>query len=299
MKRILSLAGGGTRGVLQAEYLNALQNDLSKPLVDYFDIFSGTSVGGINVLCLVNAKMSTEQVVGLYADDIVNTIFDKSIFDKVLGMAQPVPQFDGKGKLSVLQKYMKDIELGDTSKMVLIPAYNVSYMKPKFFKTTNVADKGIKIYEIANATSAAPVYFPPHFVDDAYYCDGGVFCNLPVLPAYAEFRGGYGFNEEVKVLSIGTGELIPEFHKLVETAENMGGVSWLRQGLLDMMMDIKKDVKIMYNMLGDNYFHLDFIVPENNFAMDNPEKRNIDELKHIAKAEYISSRDRVLSFLGV
>src|SRR4051794_8458418 len=96
MKKILSIDGGGIRGIIPGQVLVALEKKLQEKtgkesrLADYFDFFAGTSTGGIlTCICLcpsendpTKARFSAQEAVNLYienGDDIFNVPFWKKV----------------------------------------------------------------------------------------------------------------------------------------------------------------------------------------------------------------------------
>ena len=59
MKRILSVDGGGIKGVFPAAFLSELETHAS-PIGRYFDLICGTSTGGIIALGLAAGLSATE-----------------------------------------------------------------------------------------------------------------------------------------------------------------------------------------------------------------------------------------------
>ena len=47
IRRILSIDGGGIMGTQPASFLTSLEEDLDRPIGEYFDLIAGTSTGGI------------------------------------------------------------------------------------------------------------------------------------------------------------------------------------------------------------------------------------------------------------
>ena len=88
-------------------------------------------------------------------------------------------------------------------KPVFVTAYDVELRKPILLKSYEQPET--LIIEAANATSAAPIYFPTASMrNNSWLIDGGIAANNPALLAYVEakklFKG-----EQIKVFAIGTG----------------------------------------------------------------------------------------------
>jgi patatin-like phospholipase/acyl hydrolase len=107
--------------------------------------------------------------------------------------------YDNKELRNVLQDCFGDLTLGDVlarGKFVLIPAFNLTTGRPRLFKTDHAGglttDNKYKLWEVALASSAAPVYLPvvaitsPINGSREIFCDGGIFANHPALLGFTE-----------------------------------------------------------------------------------------------------------------
>jgi len=90
--RILSIDGGGIKGIVPAVILNHLEKYLkqlsSNPnarIIDYFDLFSGASTGAIIIAGLLTPdnhdrpKYTAEEIIDLYIEN-GHVIFNASVF---------------------------------------------------------------------------------------------------------------------------------------------------------------------------------------------------------------------------
>ncbi len=238
MFRILSIDGGGIRGILPGQILVALEEKLREKsgnagarIADYFDLIAGTSTGGI-LTCLYlcplfpknpdsaspQAKFSASEAVKLYLD-YGNKIFGKR---RALSMGGWLDEKYSEDELEkVLKEYFGELKLSQLLKPCLITAYDIRRRKTHFFKQ-HKAEKDQKhdflVRDVARATSAAPTYFElPRVMSlsspqERYpLIDGGVFANNPALCAYAEARtcknnaSGKGYTaKDMFIFSLGT-----------------------------------------------------------------------------------------------
>lgn len=185
--KILSLDGGGMRGLYTAEVIRRLE-EVVGPIGDYFDMICGTSTGGLIALALAKGLTAAE-IVEFYKNHGPSIFQRKKFLSEGRAIFQQVV---GKGKYSndYLSKALKEI-LGDTQmsqakNLLCIPAYNLTEGKPRVFKFPypegrHSATKYGSMVDAALATSAAPTYFPVRFFDNCYYTDGGIFASNPIL----------------------------------------------------------------------------------------------------------------------
>ncbi len=212
--RILSLDGGGIRGLISAMLLERLEN-ACPGFLNKIDLIAGTSTGGLLALALASGKHPHEarklyEVYGekVFADPVLDDIRD---IGTLLGA-----DYSLDALRETLSLELPGIRLGDLGKKVLISAFDldnqqqgpagVRHWKPKFFHNFPGPDSDADqlAVDVGLYTSAAPTYFP--IVDG--YIDGGVVAGNPSMCALAQAlhreTGGQQL-EDIVLLSIGTG----------------------------------------------------------------------------------------------
>ncbi|MFK8793985.1 patatin-like phospholipase family protein [Planococcus plakortidis] len=252
MKKILSIDGGGIRGILPAMMLCELERRTGKPVSEQFDIFVGTSTGAILALGLLvpegkKPRYTANDILGLYETE-AERMFRKSFLHRAFGVVGRFLhiQYSHREFEQVLKHYFNDLKLSDLLQPAVIPSYDIHGRNAHFFKSTviNLDDRqpDSEIRHIIRAATAAPSYFSPAQVPgypEAAFIDGGVFANDPGLSAYTEGLELYGDEEEEFLLvSLGTGEAQRE-------VEVTGWRAWFHYGwarsLLKVMMDGSSD----------------------------------------------------------
>lgn len=260
--RILSIDGGGIRGIIPGQVLVALekilqQKDPSKPrLADWFDLIAGTSTGGI-LTCLylfpdetnpTKAKYSAQQAVDLYLEN-GDDIFDVSIFKSIASLGGIADEkYSAETLEKVLFRYMGETRLSQLVRPCLVTAYDIFGRNAKFFNKADFPKKpDFLLRDVARATSAAPTYFEPANIaalDKSVYplVDGGVFANNPAMCACVE---AFGLNpnlrvSDLKVLSLGTGSSEEQYH--YSEAKNWGKIGWVGPVLSIMMSGVSETV---------------------------------------------------------
>jgi patatin-like phospholipase/acyl hydrolase len=199
--RILSIDGGGIRGLLSLILLQRLEKGFPRWL-DKTDLLAGTSTGGIVALGLAHGATVTE-LRRLY-EERGKRIFDDSWWDDLCDLGKTRgADYKTKNLETEVRRLLGNAKLKDLDKRVLIPTFDLDNEKPeerswapKFFHNFPGEDSdGEQLaYKVALYTSAAPTYFPS--VDG--YIDGGVVANNPIRlrprsPGYGGTRhGGVG-----------------------------------------------------------------------------------------------------------
>jgi len=209
--RILSLTGGGCRGVFQAAYLRALAPTL--PDKDHigknFDLIAGTSTGAISALAVARS-LDPNRILDLYrhhAPDIFRPNF------RLAGPLSRKKRYDPGSLRRALNTLFPNIRLGDcTNPPVLITASKVDQFGHKEFNTldANSPDLRLSLTEVILASCAATTYFPSVQPDgqNRTFIDGGLWANDPTLVAVlsANLLKGVPFSD-MRVISIGTGKV--------------------------------------------------------------------------------------------
>jgi patatin-like phospholipase/acyl hydrolase len=223
-KYLLCLDGGGVAGVCQAVFLHRLEQAAGFPIRELFDALVGTSIGAILVTGLVyNEKITADEVANkLFTRANANRMMPASRFDKIANVLQHEPKYDGIEKAKLIREYVPDTPLlyPPRGNLVAVTAFNCGQGRPIFIKSWDTTDKRQYIFAsvAADTSSAAPAFYPSvnlkanlapdhpsaqHDVD--FGCDGAVFCNNPTDCAYADMIKIWGKNENIRILSVGTG----------------------------------------------------------------------------------------------
>jgi len=155
MKFVLSIDGGGIRGVAIVQFLKRLESMLDKPVHKKFDLFIGTSVGGLISIKLASGD-SVDDCVKLCERKNMITIMDKSWWDKI-SPVQFQPKYDGTGIKKIVDTHIKNISINKCKKELLITGYNLNQHDTRVFKSRKDT---INIRTLGLITSAAPTFFP-------------------------------------------------------------------------------------------------------------------------------------------
>lgn len=292
MKKILSIDGGGIRGIIPALVLAEIEEKTGQSIAESFDLIAGTSTGGILAMGL--AKGSPDGKPQYTAKDLVEIyrsrgkeIFPRSFWrgvSSVAGLVDPV--YSSEGIEKVLHEYFEDERLDSALTNVLITAYDIVKRKPLFLKSWRDEYGSVKMRHAARATSAAPTYFKPANIPVGEelrgVVDGGVFINSPSVSAFAEAKRMFPDEDEFLLLSLGSGELTRSIP--YGDALDWGKVEWLSPLLSCMFDGVADAANYQMNMfLGENYIRLQTDLTIASDDMDNASGGNIENLK--AEAE--------------
>lgn len=207
-RRILTIDGGGIKGVFAASFLAEIEDTLGQPLVDYFDLIAGTSTGGIIALGL-GLGLSARDIVGFY-EQRGPQIFGGGRWKTVRRLTKA--KYDPQPLLTALRDVFGDRLLGESMTRLVIPSLNLETGEVHIFKTAHVdrfvRDYKEKVVDVAMATAAAPTYFPTHKLESGVpLVDGGIWANNPMGPAAVEAIGTLGWERgHVRLLGVGCTE---------------------------------------------------------------------------------------------
>lgn len=227
--RILSLDGGGMKGVFTARVLERLARERRSLLRDV-DLLAGTSTGGVLALGLA-AGRTPGRLRRLYRRKAAR-IFDDSIWDDLVDMGSATgADYDTDGLEDALKAEFGNQTLKTLDKRVLVPTFDLDARatrtrprtwKPKFFHNFpgSDSDGDERVRDVAARTCAAPTYFPAY----QGYVDGGVVANNPSVSALAQALHEGCELRELALLSIGTGAE-PKF---VRGSPDWGWGQWAR-----------------------------------------------------------------------
>lgn len=302
VKKILCINGGGIRGIVAAQFLKRLEENLSESLYNTFDMFAGTSTGSLIVSAISYQKMTAEKIVDeLYSPKNCQKIMKKSIWDKILGPVQTVPEYTNEGLKELIDFYIPHKpRINDTQKETLITSFDVDNYKPIFFKSFK-NKRNILLKDALCMSSAAPCYFPTYHNQEIniWGIDGGVFANCVSDCAYAEALKIYGKDEDIRVLSIGTGFNYQT--GIGKESENFGGIEWVVKGdLIDLFFQapqlaVDYKMKTFTEALGHKYLHIDSQTKYSK--MDDTTNENIKNLKDLGDKWWEEHRKEIIKFL--
>jgi patatin-like phospholipase/acyl hydrolase len=295
--KVLSIDGGGIRGIIPAIILSELQKRLGKNLYEVFDLIAGTSTGGIIALGIgtpanQGQPYTPDELLNLYVQN-GPAIFQKNFLAPEKELL--FPKYSPDGLEGVLAKFFQATEFKTALTPLLISSYDLQGQLPFFFKSHRIASDpnyDWNVTSIARATSAAPTYFPPlHLTkgaEDYALVDGGVFVNNPAMAAYAEARSLYREFAEFVVVSVGTGDRQDGI--AYAQAKEWGLVDWAKQIVPVFMDSVSEAVDYQLNLMpGCTYHRLQpshLQAAEND--MDDVTPENLANLRETAK-EYVAT----------
>lgn len=293
---VLSIDGGGSRGVIPTNVLNYMELEQGISIREEFDFFAGVSTGAL-VAAFLARNAGTMQYLATegYSSESMSQIFDKSIWDKMLGRLQNQPKYDGINKRAYIDKQADGIRINDiVDKHLLILAYDFINRELVTFKNNRGHDSVYNpaLAEICDAATAAPTMYPPVSTTAPkrrWLVDGAMATNDPSLCAISEVLAMGHVLEDIWMLSMGTGKPAHDLSqeardKIGEESRGWGILGWLTNGLLDHMMSASSSVSAHQceQLLGKRYLRVNGQLPRTLMQIDNTTEVRVEDLKSYA-----------------
>ncbi len=321
---VLALDGGGIRGLLPLAVLQELEKRiLTKGKTDTFSqifhLIAGSGSGALSALALstdINHPLSGAPLYrGMTPKELIEAyqVLGKEIFPP--GVFRTIGQaFTGKYSPAKLEEVLKmcfqDTKLQDTHTNLLIPAYKTIPGTAHLFGSSGKrgalalqGDEDYLIRDIARATTAAPSYFPPAFIQAAHgkslpFLDGSIVANNPALIAYQTALQLYPNATAIHILSLGTGTKPSRLsHRQIK---DWGYLDWVNPARKVPLIDIHQSAQqslvdiSMQLMPKASYYRIEMPLEHDFIAIDDASESAIKKLDRLGNM-LIKNHDQVLT----
>jgi patatin-like phospholipase/acyl hydrolase len=280
MYKILSIDGGGIRGIIPARVLERLEVYIPG-IVQEFDLYAGNSTGAVLAAGFAygfNPRFLRQMYQGFGSEVFADSIWDDLRDLKYIFGAD----YSADHLKDLLERVIGDTKLGDLEKKILIAAFDLKdesrdppRWKPKFFHNypDSRGDIEERLVDVVLRSAAAPIYFPIY----QGFIDGGISANNPSMCALAQ-----AFNEgflDIRLLSLGTGTN----PRWLEELEGDWGIFKWGLNLANMVMDGGSEVADYQcrQILKEQYFRLQ---PQMTKSIGLDAWQSTDELLGMADA---------------
>lgn len=290
---ILSIDGGGSRGAIPANYLFFLEHHASIPVRATFDFFAGVSTGALlAAFCAANSGSMEMLAKQSYSAENMSKIFDKSVWDKMLGRMQNQPKYDGINKRRYIEQLAQGARINDIQdKHLLILAYDFINRELVTFKNNRGHDAAYNpsLAEVCDAATAAPTLYPPvasSAPKRRWFIDGALTTNDPSLCAITEALAMGHVLSDIWMISIGTGRPVHDLtqedrDEIGKASQGWGIVGWVTNGLLEHMMSASSCVSAHQceQLLGDRYLRVTGDLPRKLMQLDNTSETRVSDFE--------------------
>ncbi len=290
LRRILTIDGGGIKGIFPASFLSTLEEAINDRVSNYFDLIVGTSTGGIIALGL-GSGMTAKEILEMYEE------FGEKVFsgNKIINILKHffVSKYNSIPLEKALRNKFGDKKFGECNNRLVIPCTNLDTGEVHIYKTSHnkrlEVDYKKEIVEIALQTAAAPTYFPPHIdKSNIPLIDGGIWANNPVSVAVVEAIALLNWDaNKIKILSLGCTQ---ESIRINYLAKLLGGKLFWAEKVADIFITAQSHAALgaakllLGNEEGDNrLLRISPLVPNNRFKLDSTDE--ISSLKGLGATE--------------
>jgi len=279
--RVLSIDGGGIRGLIAARVLAEIERRCGRLAGELFDLVAGTSTGAIIACALTRPEpLSADRIARIYVEEGPE-IFSRSLLKRITSAEGYLDErYESDGLLTSLRRHLGDARLADAGPAILLTAYDLERRNALLLRN----DDDMSMVDAAHGSAAAPSYFEPARVGDLTLVDGGVFATNPAMCAYADAGGAVEL-----LVSLGSGE-----HTRVlsfEQVRDWGRLEWVRPAL-DVVFDGTADAVDfqLKALMGDDYVRLQTPLDEASDDLDAATPENLAALEREAE-RLIAARD--------
>ena len=317
--RILSIDGGGIRGILPAMVLAELERLSERPTAELFDLVAGTSAGALVGLALVTpneqgtSKFKAQEIARLYEIGSAR-VFSRTMWHQIKAVGNLVDEkYPADGMTEVLQRIYGDALLSEALTDTLFTSYEIERRIPFFFRTHRARQDDAHDYpmtQVIRAATAAPTYFEPAHIPTRdghdYYAlvDGAVFAYNPALCAYVEAQALNPGVKDFVMVSLGTGQLTRRLP--YEEVKDWGAARWA-QPLFSLMCDgdatvVDHQIAQILNVAGNGeprYFRFQVRLDTGSDDMDDTSRDNVRTIKLLGENMILKNRDTLETIASI
>lgn len=291
--RVLSLSGGGIRGLYTASFLAEIESLSGKKFADHFDLIVGTSTGGL-IAIAIGLGNSVASIRDFYKNH-GSTIFPAGRIPRAWQFWKQIvyPKHDEAVLCDLIKKCVGEQRtLGDSKRPLVVNAFHAAGGKPVCFKTRHhddfKKDHSRKAWEVAMATSAAPVFYRAFQAEDGTdYIDGGVWANCPVLVGAIEAIDRFAKpRDQIEILSVGT----TKTPFSIEHAARCGGawrnVSMKNRAVVNLLMEANRRSAMFMaqRLIGPaSIVEIDRDVDKGGYEMDDARPEALRDLQSLGE----------------
>ena len=303
--KILSIDGGGIRGVYPAHILRCIEERLQVNLHDTFDIIAGTSTGSI-IAAGVAVRMELGKIVGMYQKHGARIFAKKSCWlpgKRLKSTIQPMFDsiYDAQYLTKILTEIFQNKHLGEISKPLLLPATDIGngciHVLKSGYSTEFTRDRNVLVKDAILASCSAPTFFDPHKLNNYLLADGGLWANNPALAAVIEAQHRLGVAQaDIQVLTIGTGHSKTMYG--TETRRKWGLVNgWKNKEFISFILSLQSQSAMNYLALQLSPGQIKRIDFESDLPLPLDDVSKVDDLIARADHDFTHESESIRNFL--
>ncbi|EKD40991.1 MAG: hypothetical protein ACD_74C00087G0004 [uncultured bacterium] len=303
--KILSIDGGGIRGIYPAHVLRCIEERLRINLYKTFDMIAGTSTGSI-IAAGIAIGVPAADVVEMYRKHGSGIFTKKNFFwpgKKLKCMLQPMfdSVYDAQYLKSVLVKVFQEKRMGEIEKPLLLPATDIGngcvHVLKSGYSKEFTRDNNVLVTDAVLASCSAPTYFDPHKLDHYLLADGGLWANNPALAAVIDAQRRLGINQaDIQILTIGTGHSKTMYG--TSTARKWGLIKgWKHKEFISFILSLQSQSAMNYLNLQLHPEQINRIDFESDLPLPLDDVSKIDNLLSQADHDFTHNSETIRKFI--
>lgn len=291
---MLSIDGGGIRGMFAASVLYNLRKALARNLSDTFSLVVGTSVGALLGALIASGK--EEQLENIMRRPMYPAFFDEGLKETLLPFV--TCSYKGVVKQQTLQQYFGvDSRVRDCKIPLIVSTYDWTEKRPKVFESDRITSD-LCTWSLLDAATAAPTYFPPVKLIEPQsahlYLDAGIALNNPGVLAIAEATERWP-NDEICVFSIGCGRAKEARMENLPFC-NWSSMDWTLHGIVNLLQHAPSQ---MYEHLAEQ-FCTDYLRMDTDLSADMDDEDMCTQLWFLSEGDraFTDTYERIVNFFA-
>jgi hypothetical protein len=283
--KVLSIDGGGIRGLIPALVLAEIERRTGRRTAEMFDLIAGTSTGGIIAMGLA-LGLTAGELLQIYKEDGPAIFPSRRVTSNLRRILRAKYSLDPLRH--ALTKVFGDRRIGHCRKRLLVPSLDLAAERVYIYKTAHhpslIRDYNVPAIEVGLATVAAPTYFPIHLSEEGAYIDGSLWARNPLALAVVEAIGVLNWpREDMRVLSLGC----TSHHLEIAYEKRLSfGASYWGGRIADVFMKAQSSsaIAMAHTLIGSHsVFRISPDTTAQGFTMDGV--RHIPELEALGRDE--------------
>jgi patatin-like phospholipase/acyl hydrolase len=218
---VLSIDGGGVRGIIPAFLLNKIEQDTHLHIANLFDFMTGVSTGTILVAGLTTPietggpKYTAEEIIRFYQHQSEN-VFSASLLHRIFTLGGLIgPKYESTGMQQLTQQYFGDTTMSKLLSHVVLFGYDLKNKGLIAFSNHGIHEVNMpyyKIRDVIDGTTAIMSYFSSKSLYDLHkkvrhtVADASLVLNNPTAMAFLYAQTLCPNAEHYLVVSLGTGQ---------------------------------------------------------------------------------------------
>jgi len=303
--RILSIDGGGIRGVYPAHILRCIEERLQIDLYESFDMIAGTSTGSI-IAAGIATGVPAVNIVEMYKKHGTG-IFKKKRFywpgKKLRNMLQPMfgSVYDAQYLKRVLADVFQEKRLGEIVKPLLLPSTDIGngcvHVLKSGYSKEFTRDNNVLVKDAVLASCSAPTYFDPHKLDHYLLADGGLWANNPALAAVIDAQKRLSIAQtDIRVLTLGTGHSKTMYG--IDNSRKWGLITgWKHKEFISFILSLQSQSAMNYlnlQLRPEQILRIDF---ESDLPLPLDDVSKIDDLLTKADHDFTHNSEAIRRFI--